>query len=79
MVISSSVFAPTLFSMSEIPSLFAQRPIVLRHTQAAMYHPMIEALAMTLVDVPFTVITITLFVVIIYFVSGLQTSAWQFL
>lgn len=65
--------------MSEIPSLFAQRPIVLRHNQAAMYHPMIEALAMTLVDVPFTLITITLFVILIYFIVGLQTSAWQFL
>jgi ATP-binding cassette subfamily G (WHITE) protein 2 (SNQ2) len=65
--------------MSEIPSLFAQRPIVLRHAQAAMYHPFVEALAMTLVDIPFTLITITLFIIIIYFVSGLQTSAWQFL
>jgi ATP-binding cassette subfamily G (WHITE) protein 2 (SNQ2) len=65
--------------MAEIPSLFAQRPMILRHDQAAMYHPMIEALAMTLVDIPFTLITITVFAIIIYFVSGLQTSAWQFL
>ncbi|KXN81251.1 Brefeldin A resistance protein [Leucoagaricus sp. SymC.cos] len=77
-VLFFSVFAPTLFSMSEIPSLFAQRPIVLRHAQAAMYHPFVEALAMTLVDVPFTVLTITLFAIVIYFVAGLQTSAWQF-
>jgi ATP-binding cassette subfamily G (WHITE) protein 2 (SNQ2) len=65
--------------MAEIPSLFALRPIILRHNLAAMYHPMVEALAMTLVDVPFTIITITLFSIIIYFVSGLQASAWQFL
>ncbi|XP_006455063.1 hypothetical protein AGABI2DRAFT_121012 [Agaricus bisporus var. bisporus H97] len=77
-VLFFSVFAPSLFSMAEIPSLFAQRPIVLRHNQAAMYHPMVEALAMTLVDIPFTVITITVFAIIIYFVAGLQTSAWQF-
>ncbi|KAF5350668.1 hypothetical protein D9756_008520 [Leucocoprinus leucothites] len=77
-VLFFSIFAPTLFSMSEIPSLFAQRPIVLRHAQAAMYHPFVEALALTLVDIPFTLITISLFVIVIYFVSGLQTSAWQF-
>ncbi len=78
-VTRSSIFAPTLFYMTEIPSLFAQRPIVLRQNQAAMYHPMVEALAMTLVDVPFTLVTMTLFIVVIYFVVGLQTSAWQFL
>ncbi|KAJ3555176.1 hypothetical protein NP233_g12270 [Leucocoprinus birnbaumii] len=77
-VLFFSVFAPTLFSMSEIPSLFAQRPIVLRHAQAAMYHPFVEALALTLVDIPLTLITISLFIIVIYFVSGLQTSAWQF-
>ncbi|KAF9445670.1 pleiotropic drug resistance ABC transporter [Macrolepiota fuliginosa MF-IS2] len=73
-----SIFAPSLFNMSEIPSLFAQRPIVFRQNQAAMYHPLVEALAMTLVDIPFTLFTITLFVVVIYFVVGLQTTAWQF-
>jgi len=65
--------------MSEIPGLFAQRPIVLRHRNAAMYHPMVEALAMTLVDIPFTLITVILFGVILYFVVKLQQSAAQFL
>lgn len=77
--VSSSVFLPALFSMSEIPALFSQRPIVLRQQRAAMYHPMVEALAMTLVDVPFTLITIILFSVIIYFIVKLQQSAAQFL
>ena len=75
----SSVFVPALFSMSEIPALFAQRPIVLRHQKAAMYHPMVEALALTLVDIPFTLITIILFTVIIYFIVKLQQTARQFL
>jgi len=65
--------------MSEIPTLFAQRVIVLRHRKAAMYHPMVEALAMTLVDVPFTLITIILFTIIIYFIVKLQQTAGQFL
>ena len=65
--------------MAEIPALFAQQPIILRHQKAAMYHPMVEALALTLVDVPFTLATMILFTIIIYFIVGLQVSAAQFL
>ena len=70
---------PALFSMSEIPALFAKRPIILRHQKAAMYHPMVEALALTLADIPFTLATITLFAIIVYFIVDLQRSAGQFL
>ncbi|KAF8179876.1 pleiotropic drug resistance ABC transporter [Pholiota molesta] len=66
---------PALFSMSEIPSLFAQRPIILRQQKAAMYHPMVEAVAMTLVDMPFTLGTMILFSIIIYFIVRLQQTA----
>ena len=65
--------------MSEIPALFAQRPIVLKHYKAAMYHPFIEATALTLVDIPMTLMTLILFSVILYFLVGLQKSAGQFL
>ena len=65
--------------MAEIPALFAKRPIILRHQKAAMYHPMVEALALTLVDVPFTLATMILFTIIVYFIVGLQVSAAQFL
>lgn len=65
--------------MAEIPALFGQRPIVLRHSRAAMYHPFVESLALTLVDMPMTAITITLFSIVLYFLVGLQQSAGQFL
>jgi ATP-binding cassette subfamily G (WHITE) protein 2 (SNQ2) len=65
--------------MNEIPALFAQRPIVHRHSMAAMYHPFVEALALTLVDVPFTFITTVLFSIILYFIIKLQQSAAQYL
>ncbi|KAF8153344.1 pleiotropic drug resistance ABC transporter [Crassisporium funariophilum] len=77
-VLFFSVFVPALFSMSEIPALFAQRPIILRHKKAAMYHPMVEALAMTLVDVPFTLVTMILFSIVLYFIVDLQRSAGQY-
>jgi ATP-binding cassette subfamily G (WHITE) protein 2 (SNQ2) len=73
------VFLPALLAMSEIPSLFAQRPIIQRHRNAAMYHPFVEAVALTLVDVPVTFITIALYSIVLYFLVGLQRTAGQFL
>ncbi|CCM03954.1 uncharacterized protein FIBRA_06107 [Fibroporia radiculosa] len=67
-----------LSTMAEIPTLFAQRSIVLRHYKAAMYHPFVEALALTLVDIPITFVTMTVFTLILYFLAGLQESAHQF-
>jgi len=40
---------------------------------------MVEALAMTLVDIPITLCTILPFVIIVYFSVGLQRTAGQFL
>lgn len=65
--------------MAEIPSLYAYRPLILRHQRAAMYHPFIEAAAMTLVDIPITFGTLTVYCLVLYFVVGLQASAGQFL
>ncbi len=65
--------------MAEIPSLYQQRPIVLRHQKAALYHPAIEAVALTLVDLPITFAIILLFAIVVSFVVGLQQSAAQFL
>jgi ATP-binding cassette, subfamily G (WHITE), member 2, SNQ2 len=67
-----------LSTMAEIPALFGQRPIVFRHSRAAMYHPFVEALALTIVDIPITFVTIVLFSIIIYFLVGLQRTASQF-
>ena len=65
--------------MSEIPTLYAHRPLILRHQKAAMYHPFIEAAARTLVDIPITLATLTVYSLVLYFVVGLQASASQFL
>jgi ATP-binding cassette, subfamily G (WHITE), member 2, SNQ2 len=61
--------------MSEISGLYTQRPIINRHKNAALYHPFVEALALTLVDVPITFVTNVVFGIIIYFMVGLQRSA----
>ncbi|KAF8121914.1 pleiotropic drug resistance ABC transporter [Mycena galopus ATCC 62051] len=67
-----------LTSMAEIAALFAQRPIILRHNKAALYHPFIEALALTLVDIPITFCTTIVFAIVLYFIVGLQRTASQF-
>ncbi|EGO00657.1 hypothetical protein SERLA73DRAFT_105009 [Serpula lacrymans var. lacrymans S7.3] len=67
-----------LSSMAEIPALYAQRPIVLRHQKAAMYHPFVESLARTIVDIPMTFIIQVVFSVLLYFLVGLQRTASQF-
>ena len=75
----SALLWTALSSLAEIPALFNQRAIVVKHAKAAMYHPFIEAAALTIVDIPITFITITGFSVILYFLVGLQSSASQFL
>ncbi|KAI0752733.1 pleiotropic drug resistance ABC transporter [Daedaleopsis nitida] len=77
-VLFFSLLFAALSTMSEIPALFAQRPIVHRQSRAAMYHPFVEGLALTLVDVPITFVTQIVFGVLIYFLVGLQQSAGQF-
>ncbi|KAK0494589.1 pleiotropic drug resistance ABC transporter [Armillaria luteobubalina] len=66
-----------LTSMAEIPSLFSQRPIVERHKKAALYHPFVEAIASTLVDIPLTFVTSIVFGVVVYFMVKLQQSIFR--
>ncbi|KAJ8595721.1 hypothetical protein M405DRAFT_806639 [Rhizopogon salebrosus TDB-379] len=73
-----ALFFGALSAMAEIPSLFAQRPVVLRHHKAAMYYPFIESLAHTVVDIPITFVIQGIFSVLLYFLVDLQRTAAQF-
>ncbi|GJE86387.1 pleiotropic drug resistance ABC transporter [Phanerochaete sordida] len=77
-VLFFAILFSALATMSEIPALFAQRDIVLRQFKSAMYHPFVESVALTLVDIPVTFFAITFFCVILYFLTDLQRSAGQF-
>ncbi|KAG2067263.1 hypothetical protein BDR04DRAFT_1105294 [Suillus decipiens] len=77
-VLFFSLFFNAITSVSEVPSLFFQRPIVLRHQKAALHHPFIQSLAHTIVDIPVTIIVQLVFGVILYFLVGLQRTASQF-
>jgi len=76
---SSALLFVTLSCLAEIPTLYAHRPVILRHQKAAMYHPFIEAAAMTLVDIPITLVTLTIYCITLYFLAGLQETVGQFL
>ena len=74
-----ALYCVILTLVAEIPSLFTQRPIVSRHQKAALYHPFVEAVALTLVDIPITFVTSLVFGTILYEAVRLQQSAGQFL
>ena len=77
-VLFFAVFFGALTAMAEIPALYAQRPIVSRHQKAAFYHPFVESLALTIVDIPITFVAQGLFDIILYFMTGLQRDASKF-
>ncbi|KAG8929230.1 hypothetical protein FRC02_005825 [Tulasnella sp. 418] len=77
-VLFFAVLFGALSSMAEIASLYSQRPIVARHERAAMYHPFVESLALTVVDIPITVIIQTTFCIILYFMTNLHLGAGYF-
>ncbi|KAI0342389.1 pleiotropic drug resistance ABC transporter [Trametopsis cervina] len=77
-VLFFAILFSALTTMAEIPALFEQRPIVLRQFKAAMYHPFAESMALTLVDVPITFVTLVVFSIMLYFMVGLQESAAHF-
>ncbi|CAE6479396.1 unnamed protein product [Rhizoctonia solani] len=77
-VLFFSVLFGALSGMAEIAAMYSQRPIVARHQKAAMYHPFVEALALTVVDIPITFVTQLFFGIILYWMTGLQKDAAKF-
>ncbi|KAF9555317.1 pleiotropic drug resistance ABC transporter [Agrocybe pediades] len=73
-----ALFFSAIMALSEIPALFAQRPIILRHQQWALYHPFTEAVALTIMEVPITLLTSLIYGGLLYGLGELQKSAGQF-
>ncbi|KAK7206452.1 ABC-2 type transporter-domain-containing protein [Myxozyma melibiosi] len=65
-------------SALEILSLYAQRPIVEKHTRYAFYHPFTEAVGSMLCDMPLKILVAIGFNVTLYFMSNLRRSAGPF-
>ena len=77
-VLFMAILLSALTAISEIGSLYAQRPIVEKHFSYAFYHPAAEAVAGIAADIPIKFATTTIFNVILYFMSGLRRTPGQF-
>jgi ABC-type multidrug transport system permease subunit len=64
---------------TQILTLFAQRPIVEKHTKYAFYHPFSEAIASMICDLPNKIGTAVFFNITLYFitVSNVLTLAFS--
>lgn len=65
-------------SALEILTLYAQRPIVEKHTRYAFYHASAEAVASMLTDMPYKILNSITFNLVIYFMANLVSdpSLW---
>lgn len=77
-VLFFAVLLNALIAISEINSLYSQRPIVEKQASYAFYHPFTEALAGIVVDIPVKFMIATCFNIILYFLSGLKREAGAF-
>lgn len=73
-----AVLLNALLALSEINSLYAQRPIVEKHASYAFYHPSTEAIAGIVSDIPIKFMLAVAFNVILYFMTNLRRAPSQF-
>ncbi|KAJ5153278.1 CDR ABC transporter [Penicillium canariense] len=73
-----AVLLNALTAMSEINSLYAQRPIVEKHNSYAFYHPATEAIAGVVADIPVKFCLSVVFNIIVYFLVGLRREPGNF-
>ncbi|KAJ5118857.1 CDR ABC transporter [Penicillium atrosanguineum] len=73
-----AVLLNALTAMSEINSLYSQRPIVEKHNSYAFYHPFTEAIAGVIADVPVKFCLAVAFNIILYFLANLQREPGNF-
>jgi pleiotropic drug resistance (PDR) family protein len=65
-------------SALEILTLYAQRPIVEKHSRYALYHPSAEAFASMLTDMPYKIINAITFNLVLYFMTNLRREPGHF-
>ncbi|KAK7515313.1 ABC-2 type transporter-domain-containing protein [Phyllosticta citriasiana] len=65
-------------SALEILTLYAQRPIVEKHSRYALYHPSAEAYASMLTDMPYKICNAFIFNITLYFMTNLRREAGPF-
>jgi len=61
-----------------LKAAFVSRPILLKHKSFSFYRPSAFAIAQVVVDLPLVAVQVTIFDVVVYFMSNLQRTASQF-
>ncbi|KAI9673326.1 MAG: hypothetical protein M1829_004092 [Trizodia sp. TS-e1964] len=67
-----------LLALAELSGTFSSRPILLKHKSFSFYRPAAYGIAQVLVDVPLVLVQVSIFDIIVYFMSGLQRTGSQF-
>ncbi|UPK97200.1 hypothetical protein LCI18_008135 [Fusarium solani-melongenae] len=65
-------------SALEILTLYAQRPIVEKHSRYALYHPSAEAISSMLCDMPYKIANTIIFNLSLYFLTNLKREPGAF-
>ncbi|OGE56227.1 hypothetical protein PENARI_c003G04364 [Penicillium arizonense] len=73
-----SVLMNALISITEINSLYDQRPIVEKQASYAFVHPFTESLGGIVADIPVKFVSAVVFNIIFYFLAGLRYEPSQF-
>ncbi|CAC34990.2 plasma membrane brefeldin A efflux transporter Bfr1 [Schizosaccharomyces pombe] len=77
-VLFFSILFCALQSLSEIANMFSQRPIIAKHRASALYHPAADVISSLIVDLPFRFINISVFSIVLYFLTNLKRTAGGF-
>jgi ATP-binding cassette subfamily G (WHITE) protein 2 (SNQ2) len=67
-----------LLAMAELSAAFSSRPILMKHKSFSFYRPSAHAIAQVALDIPFCLIQVSIWAIIIYFMADLQRTASQF-
>ncbi|XHF97376.1 hypothetical protein AWENTII_000961 [Aspergillus wentii] len=73
-----SVLMNALISITEINSLYDQRPIIEKQASYALVHPFAEAFGGIVSDIPVKIVSAVVFNIIFYFLAGLRYEPSQF-
>ena len=68
----------TLLALAELTSAFSSKPILLKHKSFSFYRPAAYAIAQTVVDIPLVFVQVSIFNIVVYFMSNLARTPSQF-
>jgi len=77
-VLFFSLLYNSFTAMSEISLGYEQRPIVIRQKRFAMLRPSADALGNTILDFPIRMVSLLIFDIVVYFMTGLEYDARKF-